>query len=170
VCSSDLTDGQIYLESDLFYKGIRPAVNAGLSVSRVGGAAQTKAMKSISGNIRLSLAQFRELEAFAQIGSDLDEATKRQIERGKRIVEMLKQPQYSPLPVINQVEIIYAVNKGYLDDVKVEDIQRFEKDLYDFMHANYAKLEKELTAAGKLEEKTEKELVKALEDFKKGWK
>lgn len=165
-----ITDGQIYLESDLFYKGIRPAVNAGLSVSRVGGAAQTKMMKSISGNIRLSLAQFRELEAFAQIGSDLDDATKRQIERGKRIVEMLKQPQYSPLPVVNQVEIIYAMNKGYLDDVKVEDIQRFEKDLHDFMHANYAKLEKELTAAGKLEEKTEKELVKAIEDFKKGWK
>ncbi|MDD3066636.1 MAG: F0F1 ATP synthase subunit alpha [Candidatus Gracilibacteria bacterium] len=165
-----ITDGQIYLESDLFYKGIRPAVNAGLSVSRVGGAAQTKAMKSISGNIRLSLAQFRELEAFAQIGSDLDEATKRQIERGKRIVEMLKQPQYSPLPVVNQVEIIYAMNKGYLDDVKVEDIQRFEKDLHDFMHANYAKLEKELTASGKLEEKTEKELAKAIEDFKKGWK
>jgi F-type H+-transporting ATPase subunit alpha len=165
-----ITDGQIYLESDLFYKGIRPAVNAGLSVSRVGGAAQTKAMKGISGNLRLSLAQFRELEAFAQIGSDLDEATKRQIERGKRIVEMLKQPQYSPLSVVNQVEIIYAVNKGYLDDVAVENIQRFEKDFHDFMHANYAKLEKELAASGKLEEKSEKELVKAIEDFKKGWK
>ncbi len=164
-----ITDGQIYLEADLFYKGIRPAVNAGLSVSRVGGAAQTKAMKGVSGNLRLSLAQFRELEAFSQIGSDLDEATKKQIERGRRIVEILKQPQYSPLPVVNQIEIIFAANEGFLDDVKVEKLQKFENDFYEFMHANYAKLEKEIEASGKIDEKSEKELKAAIEDFKKGW-
>ena len=164
-----ITDGQIYLETDLFYKGIRPAVNAGLSVSRVGGAAQTKAMKGVSGNLRLSLAQFRELEAFSQIGSDLDEATKKQIERGKRIVEILKQPQYSPLSVVNQVEIIVAANNGYLDDIEVEQLQKFENDLYEFMHANYAKLEKEIESSGKLDEQSDKELKAAIEDFKKGW-
>ncbi|MCK5471997.1 F0F1 ATP synthase subunit alpha [Candidatus Gracilibacteria bacterium] len=164
-----ITDGQIYLETDLFYKGIRPAVNAGLSVSRVGGAAQTKAMKGVSGNLRLSLAQFREMEAFSQIGSDLDEATKKQIERGKRIVEILKQPQYSPLAVINQIEIIFAANEGYLDDVKVEKLEKFENNFYEFMHANYAKLEKEIEASGKIDEKSEKELKAAIEDFKKGW-
>jgi len=162
-----ITDGQIYLETDLFYKGIRPAVNAGLSVSRVGGAAQTKAMKGVSGNLRLSLAQFRELEAFSQIGSDLDETTKKQIERGKRIVEILKQAQYSPLHVVNQIEIIFAANSGLLDDVDVEKLQKFEKDLYEFMHANYAKLEKEIESSGKLDEKSEKELKTAIEDFKK---
>ncbi|MFH1375678.1 MAG: F0F1 ATP synthase subunit alpha [Patescibacteria group bacterium] len=164
-----ITDGQIYLEADLFYKGIRPAVNAGLSVSRVGGAAQIKAMKKVSGNLRLSLAQFRELEAFAQIGSDLDEATKQQIERGKRIVEILKQSQYKPLTVVNQVEIIFAANEGFLDDTAVEEVQKFENDLYEFMHINYAKLEKDIEAAGELDEKLSKEFTKALEDFKKGW-
>ncbi|MBU1089587.1 F0F1 ATP synthase subunit alpha [Patescibacteria group bacterium] len=164
-----ITDGQIYLETDLFYKGIRPAVNAGLSVSRVGGAAQTKAMKKVSGNLRLSLAQFRELEAFSQIGSDLDAATKKQIERGRRIVEILKQPQYSPLPVMNQIEIIFAANEGYLDDVAVEKLQKFENDFYEFMHANYSKLEKEIEASGKIDEKSAKELKTAIEDFKKGW-
>lgn len=165
-----ITDGQIYLESDLFYKGIRPAINAGLSVSRVGGAAQTKAMKSVSGNIRLSLAQFRELEAFSQIGSDLDETTKAQIERGKRVVEILKQGQYAPLPVMNQIEIIFAVNEGLLDDVEIKDMQKFETDLYGFMQANYAKLEKEIEKIGKLDEKLTKELKHALSDFKSGWK
>ncbi|MFH1546713.1 MAG: F0F1 ATP synthase subunit alpha, partial [Patescibacteria group bacterium] len=164
-----ITDGQIYLETDLFYKGIRPAVNAGLSVSRVGGAAQTKAMKGVSGNLRLSLAQFRELEAFSQIGSDLDATTKKQIERGRRIVEILKQPQYSPLPVMNQIEIIFAANEGYLDDVAVEKLQKFENDFYEFMHANYSKLEKEIGASGKIDEKSAKELKTAIEDFKKGW-
>jgi len=164
-----ITDGQIYLETDLFYKGIRPAVNAGLSVSRVGGAAQTKAMKGVSGNLRLSLAQFRELEAFSQIGSDLDEATKKQIERGKRIVEILKQPQYQPLPVMNQIEILFAANEGYLDDIAIEKLERFEKDFFEFMHANYAKLEKEIEASGKIEDQSKKELNDAIEDFKKGW-
>ena len=126
-------------------------------------------MKGVSGNLRLSLAQFRELEAFSQIGSDLDEATKKQIERGKRIVEILKQPQSSPLAVINQIEIIFAANEGYLDDVKVEKLEKFENNFYEFMHANYAKLEKEIEASGKIDEKSEKELKAAIEDFKKGW-
>jgi F-type H+-transporting ATPase subunit alpha len=164
-----ITDGQIYLETDLFYKGIRPAVNAGLSVSRVGGAAQTKAMKGVSGNLRLSLAQFRELEAFSQIGSDLDETTKKQIERGKRIVEILKQPQYQPLPVMNQIEILFAANEGYLDDIDIEKLGRFEKDFFEFMHSNYTKLEKEIEASGKIEDQGKKELESAIEDFKKGW-
>ncbi|MFH0776686.1 MAG: F0F1 ATP synthase subunit alpha [Patescibacteria group bacterium] len=164
-----ITDGQIYLEADLFYKGIRPAVNAGLSVSRVGGDAQTKAMKKVSGNIRLSLAQFRELEAFSQIGSDLDAATKKQIERGRRVVEILKQGQYSPLSVVNQIEIIFATNEGYLDDIPVEKIAKFESDLFEFMHANYAKVEKEIATSGKLEDQTTKDLKAAIADFKKGW-
>ncbi|MCF7836965.1 F0F1 ATP synthase subunit alpha [Candidatus Gracilibacteria bacterium] len=164
-----ITDGQIYLETDLFYKGIRPAVNAGLSVSRVGGAAQTKAMKGVSGNLRLSLAQFRELEAFSQIGSDLDEATKRQIERGKRIVEILKQPQYQPLPVMSQIEIIFAANEGYLDDIEVEKLGKFEKDFFEFMQTNYTKLEKTIETSGKIEDQSKKELKAAIEDFKKGW-
>jgi F-type H+-transporting ATPase subunit alpha len=165
-----ITDGQIYLESDLFYKGQRPAINAGLSVSRVGGAAQTKAMKGVSGNLRLSLAQFRELEAFAQIGSDLDAATKQQIERGRRTAEILKQPQYSPLSVANQVEIIFAVNSGYLDDVPVDQVGRFEQDLFGFMHANYAKLEKKFADGNaKIEGELAEELGKAIADFKQGW-
>ena len=164
-----ITDGQIYLEADLFYKGIRPAVNAGLSVSRVGGAAQTKAMKKVSGNLRLSLAQFRELEAFSQIGSDLDAATKKQIERGRRVVEILKQGQYSPLSVANQIEIIFATNEGYLDDVPAEKVAKFEKDFGEFMSTNYAKLEKEIDSSGKIEEQTDKDLRTAIEDFKKGW-
>ena len=164
-----ITDGQIYLEADLFYKGIRPAVNAGLSVSRVGGAAQTKAMKKVSGNLRLSLAQFRELEAFSQIGSDLDEATKKQIDRGRRIVEILKQGQYSPLSVVSQTEIIFATNEGYLDEVPTEKVAKFEKDFGEFMSANYAKLEKEIGSTGKIDEQSEKDLRAAIEDFKKGW-
>jgi len=164
-----ITDGQIYLESDLFYKGVRPAVNAGLSVSRVGGAAQTKAIKGVSGNLRLSLAQFRELEAFAQMGSDLDEATKKQIDRGQRIVEILKQPQYRPLSVANQVEIIFAANEGLLDDVELTEVGRCEQDLYGFMHSNYAKLEKKLDGKTAIKDDLAKELTAAIADFKKGW-
>ena len=124
-----ITDGQIFLESELFYSGIRPAINVGLSVSRVGGAAQIKAMKSVAGRLRLDLAQYRELAAFAQFGSDLDKATKAQIDRGVRMTEMLKQGQYSPLPVEQQVMSIYVATNGYLDDVEVENISRFEKEL-----------------------------------------
>ncbi len=128
-----ITDGQIYLEADLFYKGIRPALNVGLSVSRVGSAAQIKAMKKVAGKLRLDLAQFRELEAFAQFGSDLDEKTRAQIERGKRTVEVLKQDQYSPMPVENQVAILYALTNGFLDDVAVEKIKAWENDFHKFM-------------------------------------
>jgi F-type H+-transporting ATPase subunit alpha len=124
-----ITDGQIYLESDLFYQGIRPALNVGLSVSRVGSAAQIKAIKKVAGKLRLELAQYRELQSFAQFASDLDEETKRQIERGKRIVEVLKQDQYRPLPVENQVAILYAATNGYLDGISVNEIKDFEEML-----------------------------------------
>jgi proton translocating ATP synthase F1 alpha subunit len=125
-----ITDGQIYLESDLFYKGIRPALNVGLSVSRVGSSAQIKAMKQVAGTLRLDLAQFRELEAFSQFGSDLDEKTRLLIERGRRAVEVLKQPQYAPLPVEREVAILYALTRGHLDDVAVEDLGKFEKEFH----------------------------------------
>src|SRR6201997_5352406 len=128
-----ITDGQIYLETDLFYQGIRPAINVGLSVSRVGGSAQIKAMRQIAGTLRLDLAQYRELAAFAQFGSDLDKASQAQLNRGKRLVEILKQPQYSPLPVEKQVALIFAGTKGLLDDLAVEDIRAFEAALYRFL-------------------------------------
>jgi F-type H+-transporting ATPase subunit alpha len=128
-----ITDGQIYLETDLFYKGIRPALNVGLSVSRVGSAAQIKAMKQVAGTLRLDLAQFRELEAFAQFGSDLDEKTRSLIERGRRAVEMLKQPQYAPLPVENEVAVLYALTRGFVDDVAVEEISRFEREFIVYL-------------------------------------
>src|SRR6185369_3313256 len=127
-----ITDGQIFLETDLFYKGIRPAVNVGFSVSRVGSAAQIKAMKKVSGTLKLDLAQFRELEAFAQFGSDLDESTKKQLERGKRAVEILKQPQYSPVKTEHQVVTLYALTKGFMDDVPVAKIKEFEAGLLDY--------------------------------------
>ena len=128
-----ITDGQIYLESDLFYRGIRPAVNVGLSVSRVGGAAQTKAMKKVAGPLRLDLAQFRELEAFSQFATDLDETTKRQIDRGRRTVEILKQGQYTPMSMEHQVAILYAVTKGYMDDVPTEDVREWEEGFHRFL-------------------------------------
>ncbi len=128
-----ITDGQIYLESDLFYKGIRPALNVGLSVSRVGSAAQIKAMKQVSGTLRLDLAQFRELEAFSQFGSDLDEKTRTLIERGRRAVEMLKQPQYAPLPVEKEVAVLYALTRGHVDDIAVEEIARFEREFLSYL-------------------------------------
>ncbi|GGE28419.1 ATP synthase subunit alpha [Pullulanibacillus camelliae] len=131
-----ITDGQIFLESDLFFSGVRPAVNAGLSVSRVGGSAQIKAMKKVGGSLKLDLASFRELEAFSQFGSDLDRATQAKLSRGQRIVEVLKQDLHHPYPVENQVAIIYALNNGFLDDVALEDIQRFEKDLLAYLKEN----------------------------------
>jgi F-type H+-transporting ATPase subunit alpha len=127
-----ITDGQIFLQSDLFYTGVRPAINAGLSVSRVGGSAQIKAIKKVSGTLRLDLASYRELEAFTQFGSDLDDSTKRKLERGKRTVEVLKQGLHETVDVEKQVMIIYSLTKGYLDDIKIEDIKRFEADLYDY--------------------------------------
>jgi F-type H+-transporting ATPase subunit alpha len=128
-----ITDGQIYLESDLFYKGIRPALNVGLSVSRVGSSAQIKAMKQVAGTLRLDLAQFRELEAFAQFGSDLDEKTKTLIERGKRATEVLKQPQFRPLTVEKEVAVLYALTRGHLDDITVEQVGVFEADFLAYL-------------------------------------
>jgi F-type H+-transporting ATPase subunit alpha len=130
-----ITDGQIYLESDLFYANVRPAINPGISVSRVGGNAQIKAMKQVAGRLRLDYAQYRELEAFAQFGSDLDQATQRQLARGQRIVEVLKQPQYQPMPVEKQIAIIYAVTNGYLDDVDMRGVRQWERDFHEFVDA-----------------------------------
>jgi F-type H+-transporting ATPase subunit alpha len=132
-----ITDGQIYLEPDLFYAGVRPAINVGISVSRVGGKAQTKAMKKVAGRLRLDLAQYRELAAFAQFGSELDEATRAQLTRGERMVEILKQEQFVPMPVEKQVMIIYVAGKGYLDELPLEIIRKFETEFYPFMDKNY---------------------------------
>ena len=165
-----ITDGQIYLEGDLFYSGNRPAVNVGLSVSRVGGAAQIKAMKSVAGSLRLDLAQYRELASFAQFGSDLDESTRNRLERGKRIVEILKQSQLAPLPIELQVVILWIVTKGHLDDVAVEDIKEFEERLLDFMKTRKETLLRKIATDKTLEGNTEKELKTALSEFKTGFK
>ena len=135
-----ITDGQIFLESDLFHQGVRPAINIGNSVSRVGGSAQIKAMRQVAGTLRLDLAQYRELAAFAQFGSDLDKSTQSQLNRGARLVEILKQPQYEPLPVERQVAIIYAGTNGYLDTVALSDVARFATDLYAFIEARHPNL------------------------------
>ncbi len=164
-----ITDGQIFLESEAFYSGKRPALNPGLSVSRVGGKAQVPVMKKVAGNLRLSLAQFRELESFAQIGSDLDTQTKATLERGQKIVEVLKQPQYKPLHVSKQIAIIYAVNNGLLDDVANQDIRSFENDLYDFMDAKHQSLIEVLNTAQKFTPDLEKQLKEMIADFKMGW-
>src|SRR5262252_2986548 len=148
-----ITDGQIFLESDLFYAGIRPAINVGLSVSRVGGSAQIKTMKQVAGTLRLDLAQYREMAAFAQFGSELDKATQMQLARGVRMVELLKQGQYKPMPVADQVLSIYAGVNGYLDDVPVDKIQQFEADLIRYVQQNHPELKKEVTTIGKIDEK-----------------
>ncbi len=153
-----ITDGQIFLETDLFYKGVRPALNSGLSVSRVGSAAQIKAMKKVAGKLKLDLAQFRELEAFAQFGSDLDEATKQQINRGMRVTEILKQGQYQPIPQAKQVAILYAVTNGYLDTVPVEKISELEKKLYATLDASHKDLLSSIEKEGVLTEEKETEL------------
>lgn len=161
-----ITDGQIFLETDLFYKGIRPAVNIGSSVSRVGSSAQIKAMKKVAGTLKLDLAQFRELEAFAQFGSDLDESTKKQLERGKRAVEILKQPQYSPVKTEHQVVVLYALTKGFMDDISVDRIKEFEQGLIDYSE-RYAKVFYKDVATTKMwSDKGEEELKKVIEDFK----
>ena len=162
-----ITDGQIFLETDLFYKGIRPAVNVGLSVSRVGATAQIKAMKKVAGTLKLDLAQFRELEAFSQFGSDLDDATKRQLERGKRAVEVLKQLQYAPIKIEHQVVTLYALTKGYMDDVAVDRIKEFEKGLTEYSEHNAKVFYKEVTEKKMWSDKGEEELKKVIEDFKK---
>ena len=162
-----ITDGQIFLESDLFNAGVRPAINAGISVSRVGGAAQTKVIKKLSGGIRTDLAQYRELAAFAQFASDLDDATRRQLERGKRVVELLKQPQYQPLAVWELAVSLYAVNNGYFDDLEVAQILPFEKGLKDHLRSKFAALVERIESKKELSKEDEAELVAAIQDFKK---
>ena len=160
-----ITDGQIFLESELFYSGIRPAINSGLSVSRVGGAAQIKAMKSVAGTLRLDLAQYRELAAFAQFASDLDKATKAQLDRGQRLTELLKQGQYCPLPVEKQVMAIYLGTKGYLDDVAVKDVTRCEKEFLEFMEANHPEVGADIKATKKISDENEEALKNAIAEF-----
>jgi F-type H+/Na+-transporting ATPase subunit alpha len=165
-----ITDGQIFVESDLFNAGIRPALNVGISVSRVGSAAQTGAMKKVAGRLKTDLAQFRELAAFAQFGTaDLDKATLQQLERGQRITEILKQPQYQPLSVAKQVAILYAAVNGYLDDIPVEQANAFEADFLSNLEAGQAKLLETIDQTGDLSEESTAALVKAIEEFKKGW-
>ncbi len=162
-----ITDGQIFLETDLFNAGVRPAINAGISVSRVGGAAQTKIIKKLSGGIRTDLAQYRELAAFAQFASDLDDATRRQLERGKRVVELLKQPQYQPLQVWELGVILFAANNGYLDDVEVSRVLPFEKGLKDHLKNKNAAMVERIESSKELSKDDEVELVAALTEFKK---
>jgi len=161
-----ITDGQIFLETDLFYSGIRPAVNVGLSVSRVGGNAQIKAMKQIAGTLRLSLAQYRELAAFAQFGSDLDKATQSQLARGKRLTEILKQRQYSPLAVEKQILVIYAASNGYVDDLAVEQCLEFERELYRYVDLHHKDLQKAIVEKGSLDDDLKGRIKKALDAFK----
>lgn len=160
-----ITDGQIFLESDLFYAGFRPALNVGISVSRVGGAAQTKAMKSVAGKLRLDLAQFRALQAFAQFSSDLDPATKQQIERGRRITEVLKQPPYSPVPLPEQIVVLWAVTNGYMDEVEVERVKEFEEKYIAYLKLREKKLLSEIAEKKELDEKIAKELEKITKEF-----
>jgi F-type H+-transporting ATPase subunit alpha len=161
-----ITDGQLFLETDLFYQGVRPAISVGLSVSRVGSAAQIKAMKQVSGTIKLDLAQFRELAAFAQFGSDLDDATKAKLERGKRIVEVFKQAQFKPVSVPVQVSILWAVQNGYFDDVAVDAMEATQESLTAYLQDRKADLLKKITAEGKLDDALEADLKSAIEDFK----
>jgi len=161
-----ITDGQIYLGSDLFYSGIRPAINVGLSVSRVGGSAQIKAMKAVAGSLRLDLAQYREMAAFAQFGSELDKATQAQLARGQRMVELLKQGQYQPMPVENQVISIFAGTNGYLDDVPVNRVRQFEEELLDYVTREHPKIQRDIAAKGKLDDELTTDLRNMLTKFK----
>ncbi len=159
-----ITDGQIYLESELFYAGVRPAMNVGISVSRVGGAAQIKAMRQVAGTLKIDLAQFRELEAFATFGSELDKVSQAQLDRGYRLAELLKQPQNAPLPVEEQVIVIYAGSGGFVDDIPVSEVRRFESEMLSFLRSNHPELLQQIASAGTLPE--EAELRKAIESFK----
>ena len=161
-----ITDGQIYLETEMFNAGFRPAVNAGLSVSRVGGAAQIKAMKKIAAPIRVDLAQYRELAAFAQFGSELDADTKEKLAQGERIKEILKQPQYKPMPVEYQVIIIYAATNKYLLDVPVEEITEFEKNFFEFLDTKYPEIPENIRKEKVISDETEELLQKAIAEFK----
>jgi F-type H+-transporting ATPase subunit alpha len=162
-----ITDGQIYLESDLFFSGVRPAINVGLSVSRVGGSAQTKSMKQVAGTLRLNLAQYREMAAFAQFGSDLDRATQLQLARGERLVEILKQPQYRPIPNEKQVLVIFAANNGYLDDYPVSALKRYETEMYAFFDNRQAEVLTELRDKKAIDDGLKAKLVSAMDQFKK---
>jgi F-type H+-transporting ATPase subunit alpha len=162
-----ITDGQIFLESDLFNQGIRPAINVGNSVSRVGGSAQIKAMRQVAGSLRLDLAQYRELAAFAQFGSDLDPATQRQLNRGKRLTEILKQPQYQPLPVEKQVAIIFAATNGYLDSVPVEKLRAYEEALYRYFDTQHPQVLGAILEKKTLDDELKGALKAAIEEFGK---
>ena len=165
-----ITDGQIYLETEMFNAGFRPAINAGLSVSRVGGSAQIKAMKKIAAPIRTELAQYTELAAFSQFGSELDDATKETLAQGTRLQEMLKQPQYKPMPVENQVIMIYAATKRYLLDIPASDVLRFEGELIEFVSTKYPEILESIRATKQMDEETEQKLVQAIEECKKSFK
>ena len=164
-----ITDGQVYLEPNLFNAGIRPAINVGLSVSRVGGSAQIKAMKQVAGTMRLDLAQYRELAAFAQFGSDLDKSTKQKLERGARLVELLKQPQYQPMPTQEQVVSMYAATRGFMDDVPVASVQAFERDFLDFIRGAKSDILDDIVARKVLDADLEAPLKDAILEFKKGY-
>lgn len=165
-----ITDGQIFLETNLFNSGVRPAINAGTSVSRVGGNAQIKAMRKISGSLRLELAQYRELEAFSQFGSDLDDATLFQLNRGERLVEILKQPQYEPLAVERQVLIISAAAMGYLDDIPVDSVGRYEQDLYQFVASEHEEIFEGIRASGDIDDALKEKVEEALKTFSANFK
>ena len=164
-----ITDGQIFLESDLFFSGVRPAINVGISVSRVGGNAQIKAMKQVAGRLRLDLAQYRELEAFAEFGSDLDKASQAQLDRGARVVEMLKQKQYTPYPVEDQVISIWSVTNGFMDDVPLDKVNDFERQLIEQVKTRHSEIGNQIVETGKLDEELEGKLRSAVEDFKASW-
>jgi F-type H+-transporting ATPase subunit alpha len=164
-----ITDGQCFLESDLFNQGVRPAINVGVSVSRVGGAAQIKAMKEVAGSLRLDLSQYRELESFAAFASDLDPTSKAQLERGSRLVELLKQPQYSPLSVEEQVVAIFLGTKGHLDSVPAEDVQRFEAEFLEHLKASHDDVFKDIRESKKFPEEAQDKLTELVNDFKKGF-
>jgi F-type H+-transporting ATPase subunit alpha len=162
-----ITDGQIFLESDLFFAGVRPAINAGISVSRVGGSAQIKAMKTVAGRLRLDLAQFRELEAFSAFASDLDAATRRQLDRGARTVEVLKQGQYQPMPVEQQIMIIFAVTNGFIDDVPVNQVREWERGFHQFMAKSYPNIGDSLRNGKVLTKELDADLRRGIEAYKK---
>jgi len=165
-----ITDGQIFLESDLFFSGVRPAINVGISVSRVGGNAQTKAMKKVAGRLRLDLAQYRELAAFAQFGSDLDKSTQAQLTRGQRMVELLKQDQFVPMTFDRQVIVLFAGSQGHLDDVPVEAVRRFEKEFLAFIDGKYADVPATIQKERDLSDATQKKLTAAVQEFKAQFK
>jgi len=164
-----ITDGQIYLESDLFYAGQRPALNVGISVSRVGGDAQTNLMKKVAGGMRLDLAQFRSLESFAQFGSDLDKSTQRQLDRGLRLTELLKQPQYQPISLSDQVVLIFAGTNGYLEDVTVERVEEWQENFLRFFNTQYSELVDKMMTEQKMTDEIREGMAKACERFNETW-